>query len=160
MLVLQTSPTGQIILVVVLQWGNIIFKFLFYITRSWLSLVNLFGGNFIQICNFPLMAFPFCDPDHFIHSFFFPPTDIYMSRVKADSGSMPGDLSRFPNANDNGFVGNLSSFGNQPLPKEESVSAEPSRLLDPRLEGSKKSMGSVSALKELVRSQRLEHLWF
>lgn len=103
------------------------------------------------------MAFPFCDPDHFIH-FFSPPTDIYMSRVKADSGSMPGDLSRFPNANDNGFVGNLSSFGNQPLPKEESVSAEPSRLLDPRLEGSKKSMGSVSALKELVRSQRLEHL--
>lgn len=87
-----------------------------------------------------------------------------MSRVKADSGSMPGDISRFPNANDNGFVGNLSSFGNQPLPKEESVSfstaAEPSRLLDPRLEGSKKSMGSVSALKELVRSQRLEHLRF
>ncbi|XP_030969184.1 RNA polymerase II C-terminal domain phosphatase-like 1 [Quercus lobata] len=86
--------------------------------------------------------------------------NIYMSRVKADSGSMPGDLSRFPNANDNGFVGNLSSFGNQPLPKEESVSfstaAEPSRLLDPRLEGSKKSMGSVSALKELCLMEGLD----
>ncbi|GMY37319.1 RNA polymerase II C-terminal domain phosphatase-like 1 [Fagus crenata] len=86
--------------------------------------------------------------------------NIYMSRVKPDSGSMPGDVSRFPNANDNGFVGNMNSFGNQPLPKEESVSfstaSEPSRLLDPRLEGSKKSMGSVSALKELCSMEGLD----
>lgn len=92
----------------------------------------------------------------------FSPADVYMSRVKPDSGPVHGDTSMFLNANDNGFVGNLNSFGNQPLSKEESVSfstaSEPFRLLDPRLEGSKKSMGSVSALKELVRSQELKHL--
>jgi RNA polymerase II C-terminal domain phosphatase-like 1/2 len=109
---------------------------------------------------FILMAFPFCDPDHIIWTPF--PTDTYLSRVKPDSGPVHGDVSMFLNANDNGFVGNLNSFGNQPLSKEESVSfaiaSEPSRLLDPRLEGSKKSMGSVSALKELVRSQEPKHL--
>jgi RNA polymerase II C-terminal domain phosphatase-like 1/2 len=108
------------------------------------------------------MTFPFCDPDHIIGTFF--STDIYMSRGKPDSGPMHGDVSMFLNANDNGFVGNLNSFGNQPLSKEESVSfsasSEPSRLLDPRLEGSKQSMGAVYALKELVRSQELKHLRF
>lgn len=86
--------------------------------------------------------------------------NMYMSRSKPDSGSMHGDASMFPSANDNGFVGNLDSFGNQPLSKEESLSfstaSEPSRLLDPRLEGSKKSMGSVSALKELCTLEGLD----
>lgn len=81
--------------------------------------------------------------------------DIYLSRAKDESGSAFGDVSGFPNANDNGYVGNVSSLGNQPLPKEESVSfsaaSDPSRVLDPRLDVSKRSMGSVSALKELVR---------
>ncbi|KAE7995638.1 hypothetical protein FH972_000412 [Carpinus fangiana] len=85
----------------------------------------------------------------------------YLSRVKTDSGPVHGDVSMFLNANDNGFVGNLNSFGNQPLSKEESVSfaiaSEPSRLLDPRLEGSKKSMGSVSALKELCTMEGLDY---
>lgn len=80
--------------------------------------------------------------------------DVYMSRVKSDSGSGHGDGSRFSNANDNCFMGEINSFGSQPLAKDESLSSEPSKLLDPRLEGSKKLMGSVSALKELVRFQK------
>ena len=84
---------------------------------------------------------------------------IYMLRVKPDSGPMLGDSSRYPIANDNGFLGDMNSFGNQPLPKDEIVTypatSEPSRLLDPRLEGSKKSTSSVTALKEFVSSTEL-----
>ena len=84
---------------------------------------------------------------------------IYMSRVKPDSGPMLGDSSRYPSANDNGFLGDMNSFGNQPLLKDEivtySATSEPSRLLDPRLEGSKKSTNSVTALKEFVSSTEL-----
>ncbi|KAF5473108.1 hypothetical protein F2P56_009748 [Juglans regia] len=64
------------------------------------------------------------------------------------------------NANGNGFLGGVNSFGDQPLSKEEPVSfsaaSEPSRPLDPRLEGSKKLMGSVSALKELCTMEGLD----
>ncbi|KAM7525108.1 hypothetical protein LguiA_015010 [Lonicera macranthoides] len=77
----------------------------------------------------------------------------YLSRFKPDSSLVHGDGSRFPNANDNGFVGGVNSFGYQPLPKDEYLSfsavPEPSRVMDPRLESSKKFMGSISALKEL-----------
>ncbi|XP_011006883.1 PREDICTED: RNA polymerase II C-terminal domain phosphatase-like 1 [Populus euphratica] len=84
---------------------------------------------------------------------------IYMLRVKPDSGPMHGDSSRYHSANDNGFLGNMNLFGNQPLPKDElvaySAASEPSRLLDPRLEGSKKSLGSVTALKEFCMMEGL-----
>ncbi|XWS18342.1 hypothetical protein CRYUN_Cryun32bG0035500 [Craigia yunnanensis] len=77
----------------------------------------------------------------------------YLSRIKPDSGFAQGDVNRLSNTNDNGFLGNVNSYGNQPLSKDESLSfstaSEPSRLVDPRLEGSKKSMGSVTVLKEL-----------
>lgn len=82
---------------------------------------------------------------------------MYLSRVKPDSGSLVVDMTKFPDANDNGFVSNVNSFGSHSFPKEESVSystvSEPSRLFGARLEGSKKSMSSVSALKEYVRSK-------
>ncbi|KAK8594549.1 hypothetical protein V6N13_015471 [Hibiscus sabdariffa] len=82
----------------------------------------------------------------------------YLSRIKPDTGSAQGDL-RLANTNDNGFLGNVNLYGNQPLSKEESISfstgPEPSRLLDPRLEGSRKSMGSVTALKELCMMEGL-----
>ncbi|KAK2436791.1 RNA polymerase II C-terminal domain phosphatase [Trifolium repens] len=85
--------------------------------------------------------------------------DIYLSRAKDEAGSAYGDVSGFPNANDNGYVGNVSSHGNLPLPKEESVSfsaaSDPSRVLDPRLEVSKRPFGSVSALKELCMMEGL-----
>ncbi|KAG8634474.1 RNA polymerase II C-terminal domain phosphatase-like 1 isoform X3 [Manihot esculenta] len=76
--------------------------------------------------------------------------NLYMSRAKPDNG----DASRYSSANDNGYLGNVNSFGSLPLPKDEPVSSsaalDPSRLLDPRLEGSKKSMGSVTPLKEFA----------
>ncbi|KAH9796889.1 RNA polymerase II C-terminal domain phosphatase-like 1 [Citrus sinensis] len=81
--------------------------------------------------------------------------DVYMLRVKSDSGSGHGDGSRFSNANENCFMGEINSFGGQPLAKDESLSSEPSKLVDPRLEGSKKLMGSVSALKELCMTEGL-----
>ncbi|XP_045819226.1 RNA polymerase II C-terminal domain phosphatase-like 1 [Trifolium pratense] len=85
--------------------------------------------------------------------------DIYLSRAKDEAGSAYGDVSGFPNAIDNGYVGNVSSLGNLPLPKEESVSfsaaSDPSRVLDPRLEVSKRPFGSVSALKELCMMEGL-----
>ena len=81
---------------------------------------------------------------------------IYMSRVKPDSGPMPGDSSRYPSANDNGFLGDMNSFGNQPKDEIVAYSAtSESRLLDPKLEGSKKSTSSVTALKEFVSSKEL-----
>ncbi|KAM5588224.1 hypothetical protein ABKV19_006588 [Rosa sericea] len=53
----------------------------------------------------------------------------------------------------------MNSFGTQPFPKEDSLSSstssEPSRPLDPRLESSKKSVSSVSALKELCTMEGL-----
>lgn len=77
-----------------------------------------------------------------------------MCRAKADSGSTYGDASGFPSAKDNGFVSSVNSLGNHLLPKEELVSfstaSEPLRALDPRFEASKRSVGSISALKELV----------
>ncbi|XVF87514.1 hypothetical protein PTKIN_Ptkin18bG0126200 [Pterospermum kingtungense] len=83
----------------------------------------------------------------------------YLSRIKPDAGSAQGDVSRFPNTSDNGFLGNLNSYGDQPWSKEESMSfstaSESSRLVDPRVEGSKKSMGSVTALKELCMMEGL-----
>ncbi|XP_068323936.1 RNA polymerase II C-terminal domain phosphatase-like 1 [Pyrus communis] len=83
--------------------------------------------------------------------------NIYLSRVKHDSVPVQGEMSKFPNVNNNGFVGNANSFGIQSFPKDESLSSssESSRPLDPRLEGSKKSMSSVSALKELCMMEGL-----
>ena len=89
--------------------------------------------------------------------------DIYISRGKPDALPIHGDLSKFSNVTNNGFMGNMSSFGNQPMLKEDSLSSstssEPSRPLDPRLDSSKKSVSSVSALKELVGLENLIYLF-
>lgn len=85
--------------------------------------------------------------------------DKYLSRLKPDSSSTLGDGFRFPNASDNGFVDNMSPFGYQSYPKEDRVShsfaSEPPRVLDPRLEFFKKSVGSVGALRELCANEGL-----
>ncbi|KAJ8549588.1 hypothetical protein K7X08_033295 [Anisodus acutangulus] len=85
--------------------------------------------------------------------------DKYLSRLKPDSSSTLGDGFRFPNASDNGFVDNMSPFGYQSYPKEDRVShsfsSEPPRVLDPRLEVFKKSVGSVGALRELCAIEGL-----
>ncbi|GMN50838.1 hypothetical protein TIFTF001_020000 [Ficus carica] len=84
--------------------------------------------------------------------------DMYISRLKPDSGSFLADMTKFPDANDNGFVGNVNSFGSYSFPKDESLSfsSEPSRLLGARLEGSKRSMSSVFALREYCMTEGLE----
>ncbi|KAK4347129.1 hypothetical protein RND71_033468 [Anisodus tanguticus] len=88
--------------------------------------------------------------------------DKYLSRLKPDSSSALGDGFRFPNTSDNGFVDNMSPFGYQSYPKEVRVShsfaSEPPRVLDPRLEVFKKSVGSVGALRELVRFSKLAYV--
>ncbi|XP_060195707.1 RNA polymerase II C-terminal domain phosphatase-like 1 [Lycium barbarum] len=85
--------------------------------------------------------------------------DKYLSRLKPDSSSTLGDGFRFPNASDNGFIDNMSSFGYQSYPREDRVShsfaSEPPRVLDPRLEVFKKSVGSVGALRELCAIEGL-----
>lgn len=90
--------------------------------------------------------------------------DMYISRVKPDCGSVLSDSTKLPDMSENGFLSHVSSFGSRASPKEESQSfstaSEPSRLLDPRLDGSKKYLSSVSALKEYVRSTSLNHFPF
>jgi len=76
-----------------------------------------------------------------------------MSHAKDDSGSTYGDVSGFHGSNNNGFVSSGNSLGNQLLPKESvsfSTSSDSSRVSDPRLEVSKRSTDSISALKEFV----------
>ncbi|KAJ4850774.1 hypothetical protein Tsubulata_013825 [Turnera subulata] len=84
---------------------------------------------------------------------------IYMSRSKPDSGSAHMEASRYSSRSDNGFFGTVNSFGSQPLARDEpvsfSASPEPSRYWDPRPESSKKSMGSVTALKEFCMTEGL-----
>lgn len=78
--------------------------------------------------------------------------DIYISRVKQDSGSLLADTSKLPDVNDNGIVNSYNSFGGQSKDESLSVStsSEPSRFMGSQLEGSKRSMSSVSALEEYV----------
>lgn len=88
--------------------------------------------------------------------------DIYLSSAKDEPGSTYGDVGGFPNSNDNGYMVIASSLSNQSLAKEDSASfsiaSDASRVLDPRLEVSKRPMGSISALKELVRFFKLTYL--
>lgn len=51
---------------------------------------------------------------------------------------------------ENGFVSDPNASGYQSLPKEEGAPFSTARNLDPRVEPSKKPIGSIAALKELV----------
>ena len=81
--------------------------------------------------------------------------DKYISSLKPDSSSVPGEWRRFPNTSNNGVANDFSSWGYQQLPKEEpgsfSTASMPPRVLDSRLEASKRPVGPIAALKELVR---------
>ncbi|KAL6991037.1 protein-serine,threonine phosphatase [Sarracenia purpurea var. burkii] len=85
--------------------------------------------------------------------------DEYLSHLKPDSSSVHGEGSRYSNANDNGIIRDASSFGYHPLVKEESPllsnASEPPWDLDPAVDVSKKSMGSISTLKELCMMEGL-----
>ncbi|XP_065877295.1 RNA polymerase II C-terminal domain phosphatase-like 1 isoform X2 [Euphorbia lathyris] len=89
--------------------------------------------------------------------------NIYMSRSKPDNGTVNGDPVRYSGTNVNGYLGSVNSFGSQPMPKDKPISSsgasEPSRILDPRLEASKKSIGSVTALREFCMMEGLAVLY-
>ncbi|KAL3519721.1 hypothetical protein ACH5RR_017870 [Cinchona calisaya] len=82
----------------------------------------------------------------------------YISSLKPDSSSVPGDWRRFPNATNNGFASDFSSWGYQ-APKEEpgsfSTASMPPRVLDARLEAPKRPVGPIAALKELCSMEGL-----
>ncbi|KAI5657039.1 hypothetical protein M9H77_25832 [Catharanthus roseus] len=83
----------------------------------------------------------------------------YLSSLKPDSCSVPGEWSRPPNPINSGFVSDVNLLGYQSLPREEAVSfssvSEPTRALDPRMEASKKPVGPIAALKELCAVEGL-----
>ncbi|GFP94718.1 RNA polymerase ii c-terminal domain phosphatase-like 1 [Phtheirospermum japonicum] len=83
--------------------------------------------------------------------------DKYLSQLRPDSSYEPGDGGRFANQRDNGFVNDANSFGYQSLPKDEGVySTAPPRILDPRIEASKRqSTGPIAALKDLCMMEGL-----
>ncbi|KAK9131738.1 hypothetical protein Scep_011266 [Stephania cephalantha] len=84
--------------------------------------------------------------------------DKYLATVSAEDSSGPGDYNKFSQLNDNGSS-DLSSFEGQTHMREEPVpvlsTSDSSRFVDSRLEGSKKSIGSVSSLKELCMTEGL-----
>lgn len=85
-------------------------------------------------------------------------SDRYLSSQKPDSSTIPAEWSRPPNPVNNGFVNDANSLSYQSS-KEEAVSystaSEPSRVLDPRLESSKRPLGPITALKELCSVEGL-----
>ncbi|KAH6829050.1 C-terminal domain phosphatase-like 1 [Perilla frutescens var. hirtella] len=85
--------------------------------------------------------------------------DKYLSQRRPDS-YVPGDGSRFiAHQKENGFVNDPNTLVYQSLPKEEgapfSTVAAPPRILDPRIDTSKKPIGSIAALKELCMMEGL-----
>lgn len=76
--------------------------------------------------------------------------DKYLSQRRPDS-YVAGGGSRFnANQKENGFVSDPNASGYQSLPREEGAPFSTARNLDPRIEPSKKPIGSIAALKEFV----------
>ncbi|XP_010538519.1 PREDICTED: RNA polymerase II C-terminal domain phosphatase-like 1 [Tarenaya hassleriana] len=77
--------------------------------------------------------------------------DVYLSRTNPDPRPSNRDASAF--ANGSTFLGNGNMVENRPFGRDESAPfsamSDPSRPTDPRLEGSIRPMGSISALREL-----------
>ncbi|KFK28749.1 hypothetical protein AALP_AA7G041800 [Arabis alpina] len=80
--------------------------------------------------------------------------DVYLSRVNGAPGSSHRDASPF--ANGNMTMGNANALDNQPFARDETAVPVPSRPTDPRLEGSMRPVGSITALRELCASEGLE----
>lgn len=79
----------------------------------------------------------------------------FLSHLKPDPVSLQGEGSKFSNVNENGFVDDATSLGYKEDSPSVSSASEPSRVSDPRLEVSKKSTGSITALKELCMTEGL-----
>ncbi|CAN7013824.1 unnamed protein product [Brassica rapa subsp. trilocularis] len=80
--------------------------------------------------------------------------DIYLSRANGDPGSSHRDVSPF--ANGNIIMGNANALDKQPFARDETAMPVPSRPTDPRLEGSMRHTGSITALRELCASEGRE----
>lgn len=80
--------------------------------------------------------------------------DIYLSRANGDPGSSHRDVSPF--ANGNMIMGNANALDKQPFSRDETAMPVPSRPTDPRLEGSMRPTGSITALRELCASEGWE----
>lgn len=94
--------------------------------------------------------------DVFIGLHLFPFSDKYLSQLNPDSSNMPGDGISLGKLKDNYLSDDMSSREATP----SRASASP-RVMDMRIEASKKSTSSISALKELVSmSSKMHVLWF
>lgn len=83
--------------------------------------------------------------------------DRYLAHVKSDSSPPQSDTSRGHSPNDVGFSSDANSHGDHASIKDEMVpSSEVVGQDDSNVEGSKRSMGSVSALKELCMREGLD----
>ncbi|GMH15856.1 hypothetical protein Nepgr_017697 [Nepenthes gracilis] len=86
--------------------------------------------------------------------------DKYLSYIKSDTSSGQGEANRVLDANENGFLSDANSYEHQPSVSEDPMSfsaiEEPTRPQEYSLDGSKKSMGSVYALKELCMTEGLD----
>nr|BAJ34643.1 unnamed protein product [Eutrema halophilum] len=80
--------------------------------------------------------------------------DVYLSRVNGDPGPSHRDASPFSNGNM--VMGNANTLDNQPFARDETAMPIPSRPTDPRLEGSLRHTGSITALRELCASEGFE----
>lgn len=69
-------------------------------------------------------------------------------RANGDPGPSHRDASPFTNGNI--IMGNANALDNQPFARDETAMPVPSRPTDPRLEGSMRHTGSITALRELV----------
>ncbi|KAF6141460.1 hypothetical protein GIB67_021276 [Kingdonia uniflora] len=82
----------------------------------------------------------------------------YLSTATFDKTSVHGDMNKISHANNNGFSNAPRFLGPQPIPEEPipiASTSELSRFPESMLEGSKKSVGLVSALKELCMAEGL-----
>lgn len=82
--------------------------------------------------------------------------DRYLTHIKSDASTPQSDTSRGQSPSDMGFVSDANSHGDRASRREETVpSSELTRLDDSIVDGSKNSMGSVFALKELCMREGL-----
>jgi RNA polymerase II C-terminal domain phosphatase-like 1/2 len=69
-------------------------------------------------------------------------------RANGDPGPSHRDATPF--TNENISMGNANALNNQPFARDETALPVSSRPTDPRLEGSMRHTGSITALRELV----------
>jgi len=86
-------------------------------------------------------------------------TDRYLAHIKLDSSTPQNDTSRGHSPNDMGFSSDVNSHGDHiPVKDEMGRSSELIGQDDSDIDGFKRSLSSISALKELVRATNLSPL--